>query len=35
MKVILMQSIAQHSLHDELLGRLRTMIVGGRCEPGD
>jgi DNA-binding GntR family transcriptional regulator len=35
MKVILMQSIAQQSLHDELLGRLRTMIVGGQFEPGE
>jgi DNA-binding GntR family transcriptional regulator len=30
-----MQNIAQHSLHDELLDRLKGMIVGGDLSPGD
>jgi DNA-binding GntR family transcriptional regulator len=30
-----MDSISQHSLHDELLDRLRTMIIGGQFSPGD
>lgn len=30
-----MQSIAQNSLHDELLGRLRQMIVAGAFLPGE
>jgi DNA-binding GntR family transcriptional regulator len=30
-----MDSISQHSLHDELLGRLRKMIIGGQFLPGD
>jgi DNA-binding GntR family transcriptional regulator len=30
-----MESIAQQSLHDELLSRLRKMIIGGQFLPGD
>ncbi len=30
-----MDSISQSSLHDELLDRLRQMIIGGQFEPGD
>lgn len=30
-----MDSISQHSLHDELLDRLRRMIIGGQFLPGD
>lgn len=30
-----MESISQHSLHDELLGRLRQMIIRGQFVPGD
>lgn len=30
-----MQSITQHSLHDELLGRLRKMIISGAFLPGE
>jgi len=30
-----MHMISQHSLHDELLERLRTMIIAGQFSPGD
>jgi DNA-binding GntR family transcriptional regulator len=30
-----MDSISQHSLHDELLARLRRMIIDGELRPGD
>ena len=30
-----MDSISQHSLHDELLNRLRRMIIDGQFMPGD